>query len=138
MLFALQGGNFELQQLVDNSPALVQTLYAFHSALDVTVYPNAFAPAQDDALLVKVCNGCGTECPGCVFDGGVPLCIDQIDNSYSSGGNVTLETLTILPGYWRATNTSPNVLACFKAAACRGGITGTPGYCDTGYEGPCE
>ena len=41
-------------------------------------------------------------------------------------------------GYWRTTNTSRNVLACFNEKACLGGVTGNPGYCSDGYEGPCE
>ena len=49
-----------------------------------------------------------------------------------------METLEIDKGYWRATNTSTLVLPCYNTEACVGGITGSPGYCDDGYDGPCE
>ena len=48
-----------------------------------------------------------------------------------------MEELQINPGYWRATNSSEDVLACYHADACLGGVTGTPGYCREGHEGPC-
>ena len=60
-----------------------------------------------------------------------------MDHATSSGGNVTLQTLSIERGYWRATASSTEVLACYNADACLGGVTGTPGYCLDGYEGPC-
>lgn len=68
----------------------------------------------------------------------VPLCSDVIPHSTSDGGLVTLETLSIDPGYWRATNSSTEVLACYNVDACVGGITGATEYCVEGYEGPCE
>lgn len=46
--------------------------------------------------------------------------------------------LTIDPEYWRATNTSVNVLGCYHGDACLGGLTGSSSYCLAGYEGPCE
>lgn len=59
-------------------------------------------------------------------------------NTGSDGGAVTLDMITIDKGYWRATNSSKNILACYHADACLGGLTGTPGYCLEGYEGPCK
>lgn len=61
-----------------------------------------------------------------------------MDHSNSSGGTVTLETLSIEPGYWRATASSTEIVPCYHADACLGGVTGTAGYCLEGYEGPCE
>ncbi|CAN0288143.1 unnamed protein product, partial [Scytosiphon promiscuus] len=49
---------------------------------------------------------------------------------------VTLERLFVERGYWRATPTSTNVLACYHPDACLGGVTGATGYCHEGYEGP--
>ena len=68
----------------------------------------------------------------------MPICKEELDNTVSAGGTVTLQELSIEPGCWRATESSENVLACFHAAACLGGVTGTAGYCLEGYEGPCE
>ncbi|CAN0498209.1 unnamed protein product, partial [Laminaria digitata] len=48
----------------------------------------------------------------------------------------TLETVSIKRGFWRATSTSKEVLACYRDDVCLGGVTGTPGYCRNGYEGP--
>lgn len=51
---------------------------------------------------------------------------------------MTLDKLFIEPGYWRATAFSTDILQCYNADACRGGVTGSAGYCLEGYEGPCE
>ena len=68
----------------------------------------------------------------------VPSCAEALDHTSSAGGTVTLEMLSIDPGYWRVTEYSEDVLACYNADACLGGVTGTDGYCLEGYEGPCE
>ena len=68
----------------------------------------------------------------------VPVCEDLFDHADSLDGTATLETLVLEAGYWRATTTSRDVLACFNEKACLGGVTGNPGYCSAGYEGPCE
>lgn len=49
-----------------------------------------------------------------------------------------LETLAVDKGYWRATKTSKEILACYNEDACLGGQTGSQGYCKEGYKGPCE
>ena len=51
---------------------------------------------------------------------------------------VTMETLVISRGYWRATSTSDAILACYNADACSGGVTGAESFCALGYTGPCE
>ena len=61
-----------------------------------------------------------------------------MDHANSSGGTATLETLSIQPGYWRATASSKDILACYNTDACLGGVSGTADYCLEGYEGPCE
>ncbi|CAM9655567.1 unnamed protein product [Ectocarpus fasciculatus] len=85
-----------------------------------------------------VCDGCPVACDGCSFDEPpvVPTCSDVMDHGASTGGNVTLETLSIDRGYWRATSSSKEILACYNADACLGGVTGTAGYCLESYEGP--
>lgn len=67
-----------------------------------------------------------------------PVCEDLLDHASSLGGTAMLETLVLEAGYWRATNISMNILACYNRKACRGGVTGNPDYCATGYKGPCE
>ncbi|CAM9133326.1 unnamed protein product [Ectocarpus sp. 8 AP-2014] len=86
-----------------------------------------------------ICNGCDTTCDGCVFAEGslAPICTEVMDHSTSDGGNVTLQTLSIDRGFWRASASSTEVLACYHADACLGGVTGASGYCEEGYEGPC-
>lgn len=87
-----------------------------------------------------VCVGCPSCTEGCTIkdEGLVPTCTSAYANSASAGVNVTLETLQIDPGYWRATSTSRDILACYHADACLGGVTGASGFCREGYEGPCE
>ncbi len=86
------------------------------------------------------CNGCDVACDGCSFEEPslVPTCAAELDHTYSAGGTVTLEQLTVEAGYWRATESSTDILECFHSDACLGGVTGTADYCREGYEGPCE
>lgn len=85
------------------------------------------------------CSGC-EPCDACSFEEPplVPECKKALDHTSSPGGTVTLDQLRIDPGYWRATESTVNVLECFNADACLGGVTGTAGYCRKGSEGPCE
>ncbi|CAN0122023.1 unnamed protein product [Ectocarpus sp. 6 AP-2014] len=94
--------------------------------------------ATDNGTFEAVCDGCRVACDGCSFDEppAVPTCSDVMDHGTSTGGNVTLETLSIDPGYWRATSSSKEILPCYNADACLGGVTGTAGYCLESYEGP--
>ncbi|CAN0102282.1 unnamed protein product, partial [Ectocarpus fasciculatus] len=66
----------------------------------------------------------------------VPICVAQLDHTRSEGGDTTIETLSLDAGYWRATNDSINVLACYNEDACAGGMTDDPAFCQLGYEGP--
>lgn len=99
------------------------------------------AVLQTGDMFAAVCSGCDT-----LFDkfseegppAPVPVCSEELEHSHSAGGNATVEMLEIAPGYWRATTTSRNILACLNADACEGGITDTSGYCAEGYKGPCE
>ena len=87
-----------------------------------------------------MCYRCG-DCETCTVDkpDNIPTCLTAIEHSISSGGNlVTLETLSIEEGYWRATNISTTVLACYNRHACAGGVTDSLDYCSDGYKGPCE
>lgn len=94
---------------------------------------------EDDRYKI-VCDDCGKECKGCTIADGksIPVCSELLGHTDSRGGVATLETLLLYPGYWRATNTSRDILECFNKRACNGGKTGNPEYCSTGYTGPCE
>eukprot|EP00903_Cladosiphon_okamuranus_P018661 g17175.t2 len=85
-----------------------------------------------------VCDGCQTACDGCSFEEPpmVPMCMAVMQHVFSDGGTDTLEVLSIERGYWRATPSSEDILACYNVDACLGGVTGTSGYCLEGYEGP--
>lgn len=96
------------------------------------------ASRQTGALFETVCKGCDTQCSGCTVEGEEPICLEELGHSTSAGGNTSLESLLIERGYWRATNTSMDILACYNAEACLGGLTGGKDYCSEGYEGPCE
>lgn len=95
---------------------------------------------QSGNVLEVACNGCRASCQGCAVEEslGVPTCIQAMQHSTSSGGGTTLETVSINPGFWRATSTSKDLLACYRDEACLGGVTGSPDYCANSYEGPCE
>jgi hypothetical protein len=87
-------------------------------------------------------------------DGSCESCVGMRGVDCTRAG-MSLETLRILPGYWRTGSLSTNVLHCWNPEACLGsanstdmgeaGIDGSgtgfnsSGYCAAGYEGPyCE
>ncbi|CAM9817698.1 unnamed protein product, partial [Ectocarpus sp. 12 AP-2014] len=78
------------------------------------------------------------ECSGCTMTRGdvKPVCEEPLEHTTAEGPGVTVETLTIARGYWRATNQSEIILACYNPDACIGGETGANGYCSPGYTGP--
>eukprot|EP00903_Cladosiphon_okamuranus_P017290 g15932.t1 len=78
------------------------------------------------------------ECSGCTITRGEvkPVCEEPLEHTTAVGPGVTLETLTIAGGYWRATKESEIILACYNEGACVGGQTGAEGYCSPGYKGP--
>lgn len=80
------------------------------------------------------------ECSDCTITEGTvtPECEAPLEHSSADTVGVTMETLSIDEGYWRATNESYRILACYNADACEGGQTGSEGYCAEGYKGPCE
>lgn len=87
------------------------------------------------------CDGCPSWhlCTNCSVLGDVrrPACAATLDHTTSLERTGTLETLDLDSGYWRATDTSSNILSCFSEDACEGGAA-VGSYCATGYEGPCE
>ena len=96
------------------------------------------------ARFTVVCHGCdGLEsCDNCEIadDALVPTCSAALDHTSADQDGMSLEELDIDKGYWRATNRSKIILGCYNTDACKGGKTGTLGYCETGYAGmgPCE
>lgn len=67
-----------------------------------------------------------------------PICSIVLEHTTADEPGATLETLSVSPGYWRATRRSDTVLACYNSDACLGGQTGEDSYCAAGYTGPCE
>ena len=68
----------------------------------------------------------------------VPVCEvapEGVDTTGNPG--MTLETLNLMSGFYRTSNTSRNVLECYRKEACIGGST-VARYCEKGYAGPCE
>eukprot|EP00752_Nemacystus_decipiens_P002518 g2363.t1 len=100
--------------------------------------PDMFLDFESGDPYEAVCSSCQMLCDGCFFEEPdlVPVCEGVMEHSKSSGGTVTLETLSIDPGYWRATASSKDILACHHADACLGGVSGTDDFCLEGYEGP--
>ncbi|CAN0382790.1 unnamed protein product [Ectocarpus sp. 12 AP-2014] len=87
-----------------------------------------------------VCSGCSgwDECSNCaIFDSTVtPTCEVPLEHTSADEDGLTLETLKIDQGYWRATTESVIILACYNADACAGGKTGADSFCASGYQGP--
>lgn len=118
---------------------LIASIYWYHRCF--LCLPSQSSKAD---LLDTMCSGCAdVTCKNCQLGGGggqvmVPICTEVMPHTNSAGGEVTVETLSVSPGYWRATPSSRDVLACYNPDACRGGMTGSARYCLEGYEGPCE
>ena len=49
----------------------------------------------------------------------------------------TLQTLELEPGYYRTSETSPNILECHREEACVGGSDASQ-YCASGYRDACK
>ena len=90
---------------------------------------------SEDSLGVA-CLGCSTSCIDCFLEEQVPTCTETLDHTESTGGNTTLDKISVVQGFWRATSTSREVLQCHNEDSCIGGVTGSSGYCEEGYEGP--
>lgn len=67
-----------------------------------------------------------------------PICSTAPEHTIANGSGNTLETLSIEGGYWRATDSSEIILACYNQDACAGGQTGTETFCKDGYTGSCK
>eukprot|EP00903_Cladosiphon_okamuranus_P014374 g13345.t1 len=95
-------------------------------------------PAGTTARFETVCFDCPAwnECSGCNMTSTLtPECDAPLAHTSADKGGLTLETLSIEEGYWRATNESDSILACYNPEACSGGPTG-PDSCAPGYKGP--
>ncbi|CAN0437324.1 unnamed protein product [Ectocarpus sp. 12 AP-2014] len=78
------------------------------------------------------------ECSSCTIESGdtTPTCEAPLEHTSADAESITLETLHIDEGYWRATTKSENILACYNEDACSGGQTGVDSFCASGYTGP--
>ena len=89
-----------------------------------------------------MCSDCPDwdECYLCeITNDSIPsACETPLDHTTADEDGVVVETLSIERGFWRASNKSEDILACYNADACNGGQTGADGFCAPGYQGPCE
>ena len=67
----------------------------------------------------------------------VPVCELVPDGVNTGNSGMTLETLDLMPGFFRTSKQSKEVLECNRKDACLGGPT-VALYCAEGYTGPCE
>ncbi|CAN0056334.1 unnamed protein product, partial [Scytosiphon promiscuus] len=89
-----------------------------------------------------VCSRCSSECEceleegaSVVDEDSVPTCEVVPEGSQTTTRGNTVETLEILPGFYRSSETSLDIRECFHEQACAGGeIVGE--YCSEGYSGP--
>ena len=83
------------------------------------------------------CEACPEQCSTCAIQDPdrAQLCEPVLEFTTSRTADGTLESLDVEPGYWRSSSTSKEIRECYHGPACVGG---SEGYCETGYEGPCE
>lgn len=121
----------------------------FPAILVLTVSPTCMVwqgnvTRDSQAYYYSVCERCDLWSGDCPVEGnGTQQCIAALANTKSTGIDVdgvsiTLETLNISSGYWRATASTATIRPCWNDDACRGGMTGNAAYCADGYRGPCE
>ena len=69
----------------------------------------------------------------------VPVCavVPEGVNATNGISGMTLETLNLMPGFFRTSNKGRTVLECHREEACTGG-SNVSRYCAEGYAGPCE
>lgn len=67
----------------------------------------------------------------------VPFCMGIPKGATTSDGGATVESLRLKLGYFRISNTSGEVLQCYRREACKGG-TDMSNCCAEGYSGPCK
>lgn len=124
---------------VELTPELVRKIHA----VTVVLFTCLSYQKNEEDLWNVLCDGCHNPCEDCDFGDMLgPECISLsdagIEHASSDGDFTTLEKLEIDQGYWRATAYSTYVLPCYNQDACKGGMTGTAGFCRKGYQGPCE
>ena len=68
----------------------------------------------------------------------VPFC-EVVPGGVNTTGisGMTLETLNLMPGFYRTSNKSREVLECHREDVCLGGSNADT-YCAEGYAGLCE
>jgi len=73
-------------------------------------------------------------CPMATFDNGEGKCVEIVEGIRNDIEGLTLETLTLFPGWWRTANTSDDIRECLIAEACVGG--NSTNMCREGHDGP--
>lgn len=70
-------------------------------------------------------------------EGHIPICEELPEGANDTATGITLETMDLLPGFYRMSNKSTEILECYQDEACIGGDEAGH-YCAEGYKGPCE
>ena len=73
-------------------------------------------------------------CPVATYDNGEGKCIEIVEGIRNDVEGLTLEALTLFPGWWRTSNTSDDVRECLIPEACLGG--NSTNLCREGHTGP--
>ena len=102
----------------------------------IAVSAGTAACAQCD--LFQVANDERTECvcqQGYYVGEDANKALPVPDGVSPNTAGMTIETLDILPGFWRTSNGSTEVLSCLNEEHCKGG-NNTADLCSEGYNGP--
>ncbi|CAM9844184.1 unnamed protein product [Scytosiphon promiscuus] len=109
---------------------------------EIEVRNDSSSTAEDTCRFERVCSRCASKCGSALQSGAVvvgvgslPTCDVVPEGSQTTTRGGTLETLEILPGFYRSSENSTDIRECFYEGACQGGQI--PGeYCAKGYGGP--
>lgn len=104
----------------------------------------SFQRLQEDCRFSAVCARCASECGGDIQSGAlmgspssmIPVCRACPEGSTTRHPGGMIDTLEILPGFYRSSLASTDVRECMRKEACVGGVMPS-GYCAEGYSGPC-
>ena len=131
----------------DDCPAATYSLEGSDSCTDCTAGKSSITIAAEAENTCSACDTGMTSSPGstscyasCDFLEVLvgSICEPCADGAVCDSDNVKVETMAVLPTYWRASNSSNAILKCANQAACTP-PTNSTSLCATGHGGPfCE
>lgn len=98
---------------------------------------------EDTCRFAEICSGFSCDYaedyPGVYVDdvATIPYCEAIPTGVVTTEKGATVESLELEEGYYRVSNTSHDIMECYREAACTGGDDAGD-YCATGYTGPCK